>query len=52
MLRDMEHEIIPMALKFGMAIAPFSVLGGGKLQSKKQVSLGKAWISESLDFWT
>lgn len=34
MLRDMEREIIPMCRHFGMAIAPWDVLGGGKLQSK------------------
>ncbi len=35
MLRDMEREIIPMARHFGMALAPWDVLGGGKFQSKK-----------------
>jgi aryl-alcohol dehydrogenase-like predicted oxidoreductase len=33
--RDMEREIIPMAKHFGMAIAPWDVLGGGKFQSKE-----------------
>jgi aryl-alcohol dehydrogenase-like predicted oxidoreductase len=33
--RDMEREIIPMARYFGMALAPWDVLGGGKFQSKK-----------------
>ena len=33
--RDMEREIIPMARHFGMALAPWDVLGGGKFQSKK-----------------
>lgn len=37
MLRDMEREIIPMARHFGMAIAPWDVLGGGKFQSKKSM---------------
>jgi aryl-alcohol dehydrogenase-like predicted oxidoreductase len=37
MLRDMEREIIPMARHFGMAIAPWDVLGGGKFQSKKSI---------------
>jgi len=35
MQRDMEREIIPMARHFGMALAPWDVLGGGKFQSKK-----------------
>ena len=30
-LRDMEREIIPMARHFGMAIAPWDSIGGGKL---------------------
>ncbi|OAL28364.1 hypothetical protein AYO20_09481 [Fonsecaea nubica] len=37
MERDFEREIIPMARHFGMALAPFDVLGGGKFQSKKQL---------------
>ncbi|KAL4743866.1 NADP-dependent oxidoreductase domain-containing protein [Aspergillus similis] len=35
MLRDFERDIIPMALHFGMALAPWDVLGGGKFQSTK-----------------
>lgn len=35
MIRDFEREILPMARHFGMALAPWDVLGGGKLQSKK-----------------
>lgn len=35
MLRDFERDIIPMARHFGMALAPWGVLGGGKFQSKK-----------------
>lgn len=35
MIRDFEREIIPMARMFGMALAPWDVLGGGKLQSKQ-----------------
>ncbi|RDW90810.1 aldo/keto reductase [Aspergillus mulundensis] len=35
MLRDFEREIIPMALHFGMALAPWDVLGGGKFQTAK-----------------
>lgn len=37
MLRDFEHEILPMVRHYGMAIAPWDVLGGGRLQSKKQL---------------
>lgn len=35
MIRDIEREIIPMCRHFGMAIAPWDVIGGGKFQSKK-----------------
>jgi aryl-alcohol dehydrogenase-like predicted oxidoreductase len=35
--RDMEREIIPMARHFGMALAPWDVLGGGKFQSRKAI---------------
>lgn len=35
MLRDLEREIIPMALHFGMALAPWDVLSSGKFQSGK-----------------
>jgi aryl-alcohol dehydrogenase-like predicted oxidoreductase len=34
MLRDFERDIIPMARHFGMALAPWDVLGGGRFQSK------------------
>ena len=37
MIRDFEREIIPMAQHFGMALAPWDVIGGGKFQSKKQI---------------
>lgn len=37
MLRDFEHEIIPMARHFGMALAPWDVLGGGKFKTKAQI---------------
>lgn len=37
MLRDMEREIIPMARHWGMAIAPWDAIGGGKFQTKKQL---------------
>ncbi|KAI9150636.1 putative aryl-alcohol dehydrogenase AAD14 [Paramyrothecium foliicola] len=35
LVRDFERDILPMARHFGMALAPFQVLGGGKLQSVK-----------------
>ncbi|KAL6696336.1 NADP-dependent oxidoreductase domain-containing protein [Trichoderma pleuroticola] len=35
MLRDFERDIIPMARQYGMALAPWDVLGGGKFQTKK-----------------
>lgn len=37
MSRDFEREIIPMARHFGMALAPWDVLGGGKLQTKAAI---------------
>ncbi|OCT46475.1 putative aryl-alcohol dehydrogenase AAD14 [Cladophialophora carrionii] len=37
MTRDFERDIIPMARHFGMALAPWDVIGGGKFQSKKQI---------------
>ncbi|KAI1614632.1 aryl-alcohol dehydrogenase [Exophiala viscosa] len=42
MLRDFEREIIPMARTFGMALAPWDVIGGGKFQSKKQIEERKS----------
>lgn len=36
-MRDFEREIIPMARHFGMALAPWGVLGSGKFQTKKEV---------------
>lgn len=35
--RDFERDIIPMARHFGMALAPWNVIGGGKFQSAKQL---------------
>lgn len=35
MLRDFERGVIPMARHFGMALAPWDVLGGRHFQSKK-----------------
>jgi aryl-alcohol dehydrogenase-like predicted oxidoreductase len=37
--REFEREILPMAREFGMALAPWSASGGGRLNSKKQVSV-------------
>lgn len=37
MLRDFEREVIPMARHFGMALAPWDAIGGGKFQTKKQI---------------
>jgi len=42
MIRDMEREIIPMARHYGMAIAPWDALGGGKFQTKKALEERKA----------
>ncbi|ORX85759.1 putative aryl-alcohol dehydrogenase Aad14 [Basidiobolus meristosporus CBS 931.73] len=38
MRRDFEREIIPMARHFGMALAPWDVLGGGKFQTKAAIA--------------
>ena len=35
--RDFERDIIPMANHYGMALAPWDVLGGGKFQTLKQI---------------
>ncbi|KAL4957319.1 NADP-dependent oxidoreductase domain-containing protein [Aspergillus filifer] len=45
--RDLEKEILPMAMQFGMAIAPWDCIGGGKFQSKKQLE-ARAKDGESL----
>jgi len=37
MMRDFERDILPMARTYGMALCPWDVLGGGKLQTKKQI---------------
>ncbi|KAK4051921.1 putative aryl-alcohol dehydrogenase aad14 [Microbotryomycetes sp. JL201] len=42
MARDFERDILPMSRSFGMALAPWDVLGGGRLQSKKQLEARKA----------
>jgi aryl-alcohol dehydrogenase-like predicted oxidoreductase len=35
--RDFERDIIPMARHFGMALAPWDVMGGGKFQTRAAV---------------
>ncbi|KAI5917568.1 putative aryl-alcohol dehydrogenase Aad14 [Camillea tinctor] len=42
MKRDFERDIIPMARHFGMALAPWDVLGQGKLQSRKEIEQRRA----------
>ncbi|KAJ5474137.1 hypothetical protein N7475_003703 [Penicillium sp. IBT 31633x] len=37
MRRDFEREILPMARNFGMALAPWDVIGGGHFQTAKQL---------------
>ncbi|KAJ9125652.1 putative aryl-alcohol dehydrogenase aad14 [Naganishia vaughanmartiniae] len=37
MVRDFERDILPMARHFGMALCPWDVMGGGRLQSRKQL---------------
>ncbi|GIZ37192.1 hypothetical protein CKM354_000064900 [Cercospora kikuchii] len=37
MVRDFEREILPMARHYGMALAPWDVIGGGKFQTKAQL---------------
>ncbi|KAI2632152.1 aldo/keto reductase [Hypoxylon sp. NC1633] len=41
LVRDFEREIIPMARQFGMALAPWDVLGGGKFQTKAELERRK-----------
>ncbi|KAJ5595553.1 aryl-alcohol dehydrogenase AAD14 [Penicillium hispanicum] len=38
MRRDFERDILPMAQHFGMALAPWDVLGSGKFQSAQQIA--------------
>ncbi|KAJ5110186.1 Aryl-alcohol dehydrogenase (AAD) [Penicillium argentinense] len=38
MRRDFERDILPMARHFGMALAPWDVLGSGHFQSAKQMA--------------
>ncbi|KAJ5484753.1 aryl-alcohol dehydrogenase AAD14 [Penicillium diatomitis] len=42
MRRDFERDIIPMAQHFGMALAPWDVLGGGHFQTAKAIEARKA----------
>ncbi|KAI0595673.1 putative aryl-alcohol dehydrogenase Aad14 [Biscogniauxia sp. FL1348] len=42
MKRDFERDIVPMARHFGMALAPWDVLGQGKLQTRKEVEARRA----------
>lgn len=42
MRRDFEREILPMARHFGMALAPWDVLGSGHFQTAKQLEARKA----------
>ncbi|KAK9458704.1 NADP-dependent oxidoreductase domain-containing protein [Lipomyces oligophaga] len=37
MRRDFERDIIPMARQFGLALAPWDVVGGGKFKTKEEV---------------
>ena len=37
MRRDFERDILPMARHYGMALAPWDVIGGGKFQTLAQV---------------
>ncbi|KAK9320920.1 NADP-dependent oxidoreductase domain-containing protein [Lipomyces orientalis] len=41
LVRDFERDIIPMARQFGMALAPWDVLGGGKFQTKAELERRK-----------
>ncbi|PYH42446.1 aryl-alcohol dehydrogenase [Aspergillus saccharolyticus JOP 1030-1] len=36
--RDLEREVLPMARRFGMAVAPWDVLGGGKFQTAEAMA--------------
>jgi aryl-alcohol dehydrogenase-like predicted oxidoreductase len=42
LLRDLEREILPMAISFGMAIAPWGSLGQGKFRRPEEVKEKKA----------
>ncbi|OQD60676.1 hypothetical protein PENPOL_c021G04457 [Penicillium polonicum] len=42
MIRDFEREIIPMTRHFGMALAAWDVMGGGKFKTKEEIEQRKA----------
>ncbi|KAI1484488.1 putative aryl-alcohol dehydrogenase Aad14 [Biscogniauxia mediterranea] len=42
MRRDFERDIIPMARYFGMALAPWDVLGQGKFKTRKEIEERRA----------
>ncbi|CAP95835.1 putative aryl-alcohol dehydrogenase aad14 [Penicillium rubens] len=42
LLRDFERDIIPMARHFGMALAPWDAMGGGKFKTKEEIEHRKA----------
>ncbi|GFZ44275.1 oxidoreductase with NAD+ or NADP+ as acceptor [Saitozyma sp. JCM 24511] len=53
--RDIERELLPMAQTYGMAIAPWSALASGRLQSENQLAklqaegtFRKGWGGDSL----
>jgi aryl-alcohol dehydrogenase-like predicted oxidoreductase len=41
-LRDFERDITPMARHFGMALAPWDAMGGGKFKTKEEIEERKA----------
>ena len=41
MRRDFERDVLPMARHYGMALAPWDVIGGGKFQTAAQVEARK-----------
>lgn len=49
MSRDFERDIIPMARHFGMALAPWGALGGGRFQSAKQLKERKEKLRGGTD---
>lgn len=42
LLRDLEREVLPMATYFGMAVAAWGALGGGKFQRPEEVAEKKS----------
>lgn len=41
MQRHLECDVVPMARQFGIGMCPWSVLSGGKFQTRKQVEARK-----------